>query len=88
MHFEYAEQPSSDGLAQAFIIGGSLLAMILPAWYLVIIFFMDLVLQLFASQGSRRCEVNGKASVFGYWVSDPERYGVAEFDRQGNCLRY
>lgn len=86
VHFEYAEQPSPDGLAQAFIIGEK--------------FISDdsvcLVLgdNIFNGNGFTRmlktavydAEQNGKATVFGYWVSDPERYGVAEFDDKGYCL--
>ena len=68
VHFEYAEQPSPDGLAQAFIIGEEFIG------------------NDSACLAVEDAEVNGKASVFGYWVSDPERYGVAEFDKQGNCL--
>lgn len=85
VHFEYAEQPSPDGLAQAFIIGEK--------------FIGDddvcLVLgdNIFHGRGfsgmlheSVANAKQGKATVFGYWVNDPERYGVAEFDKQGNCL--
>lgn len=85
VHFEYAEQPSPDGLAQAFIIGEK--------------FIGDddvcLVLgdNIFHGRGfsgmlkeSVENAAKGKATVFGYWVQDPERYGVAEFDKQGNCL--
>lgn len=85
VHFEYAEQPSPDGLAQAFIIGEK--------------FIGDddvcLVLgdNIFHGRGfssmlkdSVENAKQGKATVFGYWVNDPERYGVAEFDKEGNCL--
>ena len=85
VHFEYAEQPSPDGLAQAFIIGEKFVGN------------DDVCLVLgdniFHGHGFskmlRECVENakmGKASVFGYWVQDPERYGVAEFDKEGNCL--
>lgn len=85
VHFEYAEQPSPDGLAQAFIIGEKFVGN------------DDVCLVLgdniFHGRGFscmlRECVKNaaqGKASVFGYWVNDPERYGVAEFDSEGNCL--
>ena len=85
VHFEYAEQPSPDGLAQAFIIGEKFVGN------------EDVCLVLgdniFHGRGFsgmlRECAENdkqGKASVFGYWVQDPERYGVAEFDKEGNCL--
>ena len=85
VRFEYAEQPSPDGLAQAFIIGEKFVGN------------DDVCLVLgdniFHGRGFssmlRECVENaaqGKASVFGYWVNDPERYGVAEFDAEGNCL--
>ena len=85
VHFEYAEQPSPDGLAQAFIIGEKFVGN------------DDVCLVLgdniFHGRGFsamlKECVENakqGKASVFGYWVQDPERYGVAEFDKEGNCL--
>ena len=86
VHFEYAEQPSPDGLAQAFIIGEQFIGDD-DVW---------LVLgdNIFQGQGFtkmlkecvRTAEVERKATVFGYWVNDPERYGVAEFDEEGNCL--
>lgn len=85
VRFEYAEQPSPDGLAQAFIIGEKFIGN------------DDVCLVLgdniFHGRGFscmlRECVADaekGKASVFGYWVQDPERYGVAEFDKEGNCL--
>lgn len=85
VHFEYAEQPSPDGLAQAFIIGEKFIGN------------DDVCLVLgdniFHGRGFsgmlHQCVKDaseGKASVFGYWVQDPERYGVAEFDKEGNCL--
>ena len=86
VHFEYAEQPSPDGLAQAFIIGADFVGD--DAACLVLgdnIFhgsgFTDLL-----RQAVKDAEENAKATVFGYWVGDPERYGVAEFDEDGNCL--
>ena len=86
VHFEYAEQPSPDGLAQAFIIGADFVGD--DAACLVLgdnIFhgsgFTDLL-----RQAVKDAEENAKATVFGYWVGDPERYGVAEFDGDGNCL--
>ncbi|MBD5225332.1 MAG: glucose-1-phosphate thymidylyltransferase RfbA [Bacteroidales bacterium] len=86
VNFEYAEQPSPDGLAQAFIIGKDFIGD--DAVCLVLgdnIFhgpgFSD-VLQ----QSVLAAEKEKKATVFGYWVNDPERYGVAEFDKDGNCL--
>ena len=85
VHFEYAEQPSPDGLAQAFIIGEKFIGS--DAACLVLgdnIFhgngFVPMLEQAVADAS------RGNATVFGYWVSDPERYGVAEFDREGNCL--
>lgn len=85
VHFEYAEQPSPDGLAQAFIIGDNFIGN--DSACLVLgdnIFYGNGLISLL-----RKAVVdanNNKATVFGYWVSDPERYGVAEFDKQGNCL--
>ncbi|MBO4434463.1 MAG: glucose-1-phosphate thymidylyltransferase RfbA [Bacteroidales bacterium] len=85
VHFEYAEQPSPDGLAQAFIIGEKFIGS--DTACLVLgdnIFhgngFVEMLRQAVADADA------GKATVFGYWVSDPERYGVAEFDHDGNCL--
>jgi glucose-1-phosphate thymidylyltransferase len=111
VHFEYAEQPSPDGLAQAFIIGEKFIGN--DSVCLVLgdnIFhgngFVEMLRQAVADasghpeQGGASCHseqtlcyperskgpATPKATVFGYWVSDPERYGVAEFDKQGNCL--
>ena len=85
VHFEYAEQPSPDGLAQAFLIGEEFIGD--DCACLVLgdnIFhgngFIELLRNAVADAEK------GKATVFGYWVSDPERYGVAEFDNAGNCL--
>ena len=85
VRFEYAEQPSPDGLAQAFLIGEKFIGD--DSVCLVLgdnIFhgngFVELLRQAVADAEK------GKATVFGYWVSDPQRYGVAEFDRDGNCL--
>ena len=85
VHFSYAEQPSPDGLAQAFLIGKDFIGE--DSVCLVLgdnIFhgsgFVPMLKDAVASADA------GKATVFGYWVSDPERYGVAEFDRAGNCL--
>lgn len=86
VHFEYAEQPSPDGLAQAFIIGEKFIGD--DSACLVLgdnIFYGNEFISLLR-KAVKEAEENNKASVFGYWVSDPERYGVAEFDRQGNCL--
>ena len=85
VHFAYAEQPSPDGLAQAFLIGEEFVGD--DCVCLVLgdnIFYgngFTTLLRQAVADASR-----GKATVFGYWVSDPERYGVAEFDREGNCL--
>jgi glucose-1-phosphate thymidylyltransferase len=86
VRFQYAEQPSPDGLAQAFTIGADFIGD--DSVCLVLgdnIFhgngFTDLL-----REAVRTAEEESKATVFGYWVSDPERYGVAEFDKEGNCL--
>ena len=85
VRFEYAEQPSPDGLAQAFIIGEKFIGddsvcMVLGDNIFEGSGFIELL-----RQAVKDAEA-GKATVFGYWVSDPERYGVAEFDKAGNCL--
>jgi len=83
--FEYAEQPSPDGLAQAFIIGEKFIGN--DSACLVLgdnIFHGNGFIEML--QNAVKDAEAGKATVFGYWVSDPERYGVAEFDRAGNCL--
>ena len=86
VNFSYAEQPSPDGLAQAFIIGEEFIGN--DSVCLVLgdnIFhgngFSDLL-----NEAVNNVEKENKATVFGYWVADPERYGVAEFDKNGNCL--
>ena len=83
--FEYAEQPSPDGLAQAFIIGekfiGDDTAGLVFGYN---IFYGSYFTKMLADAVKNADE--GKATVFGYWVKDPERYGVAEFDKEGNCL--
>ena len=83
--FEYAEQPSPDGLAQAFIIGerfigGDSVCMVLGDNIFHGSGFVPML------QQAVKAADEGRATVFGYWVADPERYGVAEFDRKGNCL--
>ena len=85
VHFEYAEQPSPDGLAQAFTIGEDFIGNDTVCLVLGDNIFYG---SGFTSQLKRAVSDadNGKATVFGYWVSDPERYGVAEFDKDGNCL--
>ena len=84
--FEYAEQPSPDGLAQAFIIGEQFIGN--DSVCLVLgdnIFYGQSFTQMLR-EAVQTAEQEGKATVFGYWVSDPERYGVAEFDGEGNVL--
>lgn len=86
VHFEYAEQPSPDGLAQAFIIGEEFIGddcvcLVLGDNIFHGVGFTDLL-----KQSVIDAEQNGNATVFGYYVNDPERYGVAEFDAEGNCL--
>lgn len=84
--FEYAEQPSPDGLAQAFIIGEKFIGNDSACLVLGDNIFHGAGFSAMLHQAVDDAENNGKATVFGYWVSDPERYGVAEFDKQGNCL--
>lgn len=86
MHFEYAEQPSPDGLAQAFIIGEKFIGNDSACLVLGDNIFYGSGFTKLLKNAVKDAEDNGKATVFGYWVSDPERYGVAEFDKQGNCL--
>ncbi len=86
VHFEYAEQPSPDGLAQAFIIGENFIGNDSACLVLGDNIFYGAGFTALLRKAVEDAEVNGKASVFGYWVSDPERYGVAEFDKVGNCL--
>ena len=84
--FEYAEQPSPDGLAQAFIIGEEFIGNDAACLVLGDNIFYGSGFTAMLRQAVVDAEQNSKATVFGYWVSDPERYGVAEFDKQGNCL--
>ena len=86
VHFEYAEQPSPDGLAQAFIIGEQFIGDDCACLVLGDNIFHGSGFTGLLRNAVKDAEENGKATVFGYWVSDPERYGVAEFDKQGNCL--
>lgn len=86
VHFEYAEQPSPDGLAQAFIIGEKFIGNDSACLVLGDNIFYGAGFTKLLKAAVNDAEQNGKATVFGYWVSDPERYGVAEFDKQGNCL--
>ena len=84
--FEYAEQPSPDGLAQAFIIGKEFIGKESACLVLGDNIFHGNNFVPMLREAVRAAEEDSKATVFGYWVSDPERYGVAEFDAQGNCL--
>ena len=86
VRFEYAEQPSPDGLAQAFIIGEEFIGNDCACLVLGDNIFYGAGLTTMLRQAVKDAEENNKATVFGYWVSDPERYGVAEFDKDGNCL--
>ena len=86
VRFEYAEQPSPDGLAQAFIIGEKFIGNDSVCLVLGDNIFHGSGLSALLQEAVRTAEEDGKATVFGYWVSDPERYGVAEFDAEGNCL--
>ncbi len=86
VHFEYAEQPSPDGLAQAFIIGEKFIGNDCACLVLGDNIFHGNGFSSMLKEAVRTAEEENKATVFGYWVSDPERYGVAEFDKQGNCL--
>ena len=86
VHFEYAEQPSPDGLAQAFIIGADFIGNDSACLVLGDNIFHGNGLSAMLKEAVRTAEEEKKATVFGYWVSDPERYGVAEFDKEGNCL--
>ena len=86
VHFEYAEQPNPDGLAQAFIIGEKFIGNDSACLVLGDNIFYGNGFTGLLKKAVQDAEENNKATVFGYWVSDPERYGVAEFDKQGNCL--
>ena len=84
--FEYAEQPSPDGLAQAFIIGEKFIGNDCACLVLGDNIFYGAGLSAMLKESVAKAENEGKATVFGYYVNDPERYGVAEFDANGNCL--
>lgn len=86
VRFEYAEQPSPDGLAQAFIIGDSFIGKEAACLVLGDNIFYGQGFRPMLEQAVRDAEENNKATVFGYHVADPERYGVAEFDKSGNCI--
>ena len=84
--FSYAEQPSPDGLAQAFLIGEEFIGDDSACLVLGDNIFHGAGFTPMLREAVRTAEEDGKATVFGYWVNDPQRYGVAEFDAQGNCL--
>ena len=84
--FEYAEQPSPDGLAQAFIIGEKFIGDDAVCLVLGDNIFHGNGFSRLLNEAVQTAEQDQKATVFGYWVNDPERYGVAEFDKAGNCL--
>ena len=86
VRFEYAEQPSPDGLAQAFIIGEEFIGDDSVCLVLGDNIFHGAGFSELLKEAVRSAEEDRKATVFGYWVNDPERYGVAEFDKDGNCL--
>ena len=86
VHFEYAEQPSPDGLAQAFTIGKDFIGDDTACLVLGDNIFHGAGFTKMLKEAVRTAEEDKKATVFGYWVNDPERYGVAEFDKEGNCL--
>ena len=86
VRFEFAEQPSPDGLAQAFIIGEDFIGDDCACLVLGDNIFHGAGFDVMLHTAVRTAEEEGKATAFGYWVSDPKRYGVAEFDSEGNCL--
>lgn len=86
VNFSYAEQPSPDGLAQAFIIGEEFIGDDCVCLVLGDNIFQGAGFTSLLKNAVTDAEQNNKATVFGYWVSDPERYGVAEFDKNGNCI--
>ena len=86
LSFSYAEQPSPDGLAQAFIIGRDFIGDDSACLVLGDNIFYGMSFTQLLQQSMARAEREGRATIFGYWVSDPERYGVAEFDAEGRCI--
>ena len=86
INLSYAEQPSPDGLAQAFLIGKEFIGDDCACLVLGDNIFYGSGFSAMLRQAVEDAEKNARATVFGYWVSDPQRYGVAEFDSEGNCL--
>lgn len=86
VNFTYAEQPSPDGLAQAFTIGADFIGNDSACLVLGDNIFYGSYFTPMLKEAVRAADEDGKATIFGYWVNDPERYGVAEFDKDGNCL--
>ena len=86
VNFTYAEQPSPDGLAQAFIIGEEFIGDDSVCMVLGDNIFHGSGFEPMLHSAVERAEQDGRATVFGYWVSDPQRYGVAEFDSEGRCI--
>ena len=86
VNFTYAEQPSPDGLAQAFIIGEEFIGDDCACLVLGDNIFHGNSFSQLLKEAVNNAEQENKATVFGYWVNDPERYGVAEFDKDGNCV--
>ena len=86
IQLEYAEQPSPDGLAQAFIIGEKFIGDDSVCLVLGDNIFYGQSFTRMLQDAVRTADEDKKATVFGYWVADPERYGVAEFDKDGNCM--
>ena len=86
VRFEYAQQPSPDGLAQAFTIGADFIGDDCACLVLGDNIFHGSGFTKMLKEAVDAAEQESKATVFGYWVSDPQRYGVAEFDKEGNCL--
>lgn len=86
INLSYAEQPSPDGLAQAFIIGREFVGDDSACLVLGDNIFHGAGFEQLLEEAVKNADEDNKATVFGYWVSDPQRYGVAEFDKEGNCL--
>ena len=86
VNFSYAQQPSPDGLAQAFIIGKEFIGDDSVCLVLGDNIFHGAGFSNVLKEAVITAQINRKATVFGYWVKDPERYGVAEFDKDGNCI--